>query len=290
MKSGIYKIAFGSDWSYIGQTNNFSARWANHRKRLRDGTHYNKIMQSAWNKYGEESFIFSVLEFASDRLSDLEQMHLDQAMRTGRCCNAAPIADPPRGWRHSESTKEAARARAKGVVITEATREKLRQAMLKRQPFSDEKKAEIAAKISAAHKGRVVSASTRELLRALKIGTTQTVESNLKRSRTQTGQKRGPEFAEKARQAKIRAYANIPDYKEKLSAALKLRHQDPKYAAISKANLPDTRRAVGCSNGETYPSIAAASAATGVHVNTIRQRCHGRVRSGNIPLQFWFAT
>lgn len=290
MKSGIYKITFGADWSYVGQTNNFSARWANHRSRLRDGRHYNRVMQHAWNKYGEESFAFVVLELAAENLSELEQKHLDEARKTGRCCNAAPIADPPRGWRHSDETKAAARARATGIVVSESTREKLRQLMRDRLPFSEEKKAEIAAKISAAHKGRVVTESTRELLRKARTGTKQTPEANLKRSLTQTGQKRGPEFSKKASAAKILSYQNNPDYKAKLSEALRVRHRDPKYKAIAAANLPDTRKKVGCSNGEIYASVAEASVATGVHVNTIRQRCYGRVRGGVIKLQFWFAT
>lgn len=161
--------------------------------------------------------------------------------------------------------------------------------MLQRAPFPLEKKAEIARKISAAHKGKAVSETTRLLLRASRIGMKQTKESNLKRSSTLTGQKRGPEFSEKARQAKLLSYKNNPGYKEKLSLALKERHKDSAMREISIQNLPDTRKRVGCSNGQTYQSIAAASKATGIHVNTIRSRCHGRVRSGNIKIEFWFA-
>lgn len=289
MNSGVYKIAFGLDWAYIGQTTNFSSRWANHRKLLRAGNHWNKILQNGWNKYGESAVSFVILERAAEGLSGLEQKYIDEARAAGRCCNVALTADPPRGWRHSESTKAAARARAVGRKVSEETREKLRQAMLNRQAFSPEKKAEIAQKISAAHKGRIVSEETRNLLRQSKLGSKQTPQSNAKRSATQTGQKRGPEFSEKARQAKLLSYKTNPGYKEKLSAALKARHKDPGMRAVSIANLPDTRKSVCCSNGIVYPSIAEASRATGVHANTIRRRCHGQATSGKIKLQFWFA-
>lgn len=48
---------------YIGSTiNPFRIRWGCHKKRLRRGIHHSRHLQAAWNKYGENSFVFSVLE------------------------------------------------------------------------------------------------------------------------------------------------------------------------------------------------------------------------------------
>lgn len=49
---------------YVGQTNrNFKERKKNHISKLRRNVHDNAHLQGAWNKYGEENFIFSVLVY-----------------------------------------------------------------------------------------------------------------------------------------------------------------------------------------------------------------------------------
>jgi group I intron endonuclease len=47
---------------YIGSTANFSSRKARHIYNLRRNIHKNKYLQSAWNEYGEDAFVFVVLE------------------------------------------------------------------------------------------------------------------------------------------------------------------------------------------------------------------------------------
>ena len=52
---------------YIGSTmHKFSKRKSEHLTALRKGYHFNSHLQSAWNKYGEENFIFEILERFSD--------------------------------------------------------------------------------------------------------------------------------------------------------------------------------------------------------------------------------
>jgi len=51
---------------YIGSTNNIKKRWNNHRSKLRNGKHENAYLQQAWNKYGENTFEFIVLEEVND--------------------------------------------------------------------------------------------------------------------------------------------------------------------------------------------------------------------------------
>ena len=66
---GIYKIRNKrNDKYYVGRTVNcFSARWTNHRGQLRNNKHSNRILQQAWNKYGEDAFEFIVLEDLSHK-------------------------------------------------------------------------------------------------------------------------------------------------------------------------------------------------------------------------------
>lgn len=44
----------------------FDERWRLHLLKFRQGKHHNKHMQRAWNKYGEKSFEFFILEFTDD--------------------------------------------------------------------------------------------------------------------------------------------------------------------------------------------------------------------------------
>lgn len=75
-KTGIYKITCLSNLKvYIGSAcstkdpskskRGFHVRWENHIRELTKNVHKNKPLQNAWNKYGEENFIFEILEFCN---------------------------------------------------------------------------------------------------------------------------------------------------------------------------------------------------------------------------------
>lgn len=51
---------------YVGLTNDVRRRFKEHRADLRHNKHYNAHLQYAWNKYGEDSFEFNVLEYCHD--------------------------------------------------------------------------------------------------------------------------------------------------------------------------------------------------------------------------------
>ena len=56
---GIYQIANTKTGKrYVGRARIFRARWNAHRHKLRNNKHANSHLQRAWNKYGEESFLF----------------------------------------------------------------------------------------------------------------------------------------------------------------------------------------------------------------------------------------
>lgn len=63
--SGIYKITFIQDQSkfYIGSTcMTFRKRWTLHMNDFKKGKGVNPKFQNAWNKYGANQFIFTILE------------------------------------------------------------------------------------------------------------------------------------------------------------------------------------------------------------------------------------
>jgi group I intron endonuclease len=63
MPQGIYKIInVVNNKFYVGSAVDFSKRKTKHWWSLRSQKHANKHLQSAWNKYGEEAFLFVVVE------------------------------------------------------------------------------------------------------------------------------------------------------------------------------------------------------------------------------------
>lgn len=64
---------------YVGSSRTVAYRWSNHRYFLKKNGHCNEILQRAWNKYGEDSFEFRVLEKLKDEslLIEQEQYWLD---------------------------------------------------------------------------------------------------------------------------------------------------------------------------------------------------------------------
>lgn len=62
-KCGIYAIENTVNGKfYIGQSQDIRVRWKGHRGDLRAGKHCNRHLQASWNKYGEASFRFVILE------------------------------------------------------------------------------------------------------------------------------------------------------------------------------------------------------------------------------------
>jgi len=61
--TGIYEIKCKLTGKiYIGSSVNINRRWMNHKNLLKQNKHYNKYLQSSWNKYGEENFEWRVIE------------------------------------------------------------------------------------------------------------------------------------------------------------------------------------------------------------------------------------
>lgn len=65
----IYQILnAANEKRYIGRTTNLKSRKNQHFTALRKGKHHSNHLQYAWNKYGEDSFLFEILEECGDAL------------------------------------------------------------------------------------------------------------------------------------------------------------------------------------------------------------------------------
>lgn len=78
-KSGIYCIEnIQTNKKYIGQSVSIEDRWSKHMSELNNGLHHNDYLQKAWNKYGKESFKFTVLEYCDiNKLNDRERYYIE---------------------------------------------------------------------------------------------------------------------------------------------------------------------------------------------------------------------
>lgn len=67
--SGIYSIVNTiNNKYYIGKSNNIYRRWYDEKLGLKNGTFHNIHLQRAWNLYGSEAFIFSIIEKCDELL------------------------------------------------------------------------------------------------------------------------------------------------------------------------------------------------------------------------------
>jgi len=109
-KSGIYKITNSSNGKiYIGSAYNLSNRFSVHRYTLRNNKNKNKHLQAAWNKYGEQNFIFEIIELVDiGTLLQREQYWIDNftPFKKEIGYNIAKIAGNTAGIKPSEATRK----------------------------------------------------------------------------------------------------------------------------------------------------------------------------------------
>lgn len=80
MNSGIYCIENKVNGKkYIGQSAELNERKRSHFSMLKNGNHYNRHLQNAYNKYGKKNFEFKVILYAEpNELTKYEQGFIDK--------------------------------------------------------------------------------------------------------------------------------------------------------------------------------------------------------------------
>lgn len=74
--TGIYAIHnIYNDKYYIGQSKNIEHRWMQHRSRLKCQNHENKHLQNAYNKYGNNSFEYIIIELCNKEELDYKEKY-----------------------------------------------------------------------------------------------------------------------------------------------------------------------------------------------------------------------
>jgi len=118
--SGIYQIInIVTCKKYIGSAIDIDVRWKNHKKSCRSRIHENSYFQNAWNKYGEQSFQFQVLEKCEkEKLLEREQYWLDfyKSYERNNGYNICCVAGSSLGIKRSEETRKKISVAKKGWV------------------------------------------------------------------------------------------------------------------------------------------------------------------------------
>ena len=153
MKTVIYKIINTvNNKIYVGSALNFNLRKNSHLGYLRKNTHINKHLQSAYNKHGEDSFIFEVIEDCNkEDLLKREQFYIDTLNPEYNICK---IAGSKLGWKTPQITKDRISKANKGKIITQETRDKISK-KLKSYGYKVIHSEETRRKISEKTKGKV---------------------------------------------------------------------------------------------------------------------------------------
>lgn len=299
-KTGIYAIRrLASNKRYIGSASvSLPGRWVDHRKDLRGNRHYNDYLQKAWNKYGEEAFVFEVIEYCPpEACLDREQFWIDhyQSYDERFGYNLCPKAANSAGYKHTEETRARMReawasgnrqppspehlARLhemqKGRKRKPETIAKMREAMKGRV-----RTPEHSANISKAKKGKKLS----EEEKAKRRGWKHTDEAKAKLSAINTGRKHSEETKQKLKERQLseaqlkalkegRSKPLSQESREKIAAKLRGQVISPEtrakisaaHKARKEAGMPVGRRAGGEDNGQ--------SKLTEDQVREIRRRC-----------------
>lgn len=171
-RPGIYSITHESGKQYVGSATNIWGRWAVHQSLLRAGRHHSKKLQRAWDKYGDSTFTFDVIEFVDD-LADLiprEQFYItERGVASQHGYNISPTAGNTLGRKHTEEARKKISEKAMGRKASEETRKRMserRQNLKRDKPHSLETRMKIAEKA----RGRIASDETKKKMSEARQG------------------------------------------------------------------------------------------------------------------------
>lgn len=221
---GIYAIVSKcGQYVYVGQSIHMRQRKSQHMSKLLAGKHYNTHLQRCFDKYGQESFEFVILEACEkSALVEREQYWIDQ-QRGKTLLNCAPVAVSPGGIPKSKESIRKRLEKMAGYRPSEETKEKMRAAHLARREITKAKTIE----------------QMKDPLQRIKAGS------------GRRGKKLTDEHKAKVAETSKQRWAD-PAYKERLSEIQKIVHarRREQYSAVMKEKWasPDYRNMMLAAN------------------------------------------
>lgn len=194
-KQGIYSITIEANNSiYIGQSVDIMNRWSSHRSCLRQGHHQNSRVQRVFDKYGEASLSFAVVENCAkpttpEHLTDREEWWITHFKALGKIIlNQRIVVSSNFGFKHTLESRQKLSRALTGRKLSADRVEAMRQRQLgtKHSP-------ETRAKMSASQKARPhPSPEQCAAISKRQKGRKMSESSCRKMSEIRTGVKRGP--------------------------------------------------------------------------------------------------
>ncbi|MHB0978460.1 MAG: NUMOD3 domain-containing DNA-binding protein [Minisyncoccota bacterium] len=258
MKQVIYKIINLTNGKfYVGSTVNQRERFRTHRNKLRGNRHHCKHLQAAWNKYGEDNFLFTIVETVSPEcnLQHAEDIWLQKHVGTEQCYNSGMRSDAP--WRggkkenHPRFAHEKTKAERASISATlKLVYRNIENHPRYRAKLSDESK----AKISENRKGKAAGSDH------YRFGQTVSEEVRKKIGDKQRGVKKAPRVLTTEGHAKIMAAVAAGHY-----ASFKGKHHTDE----TKERM--SKRVLEVTTGKEFSSLTAALECYALKMPTLRR-------------------
>lgn len=192
--SGIYQIRHvASGKVYVGSAISLSRRKIEHWRDLRRGDHGNAKLQRAWNKYGEDAFVFEVLEPVL-LLEDLLTREQDWILELDVCrkgYNLAPTAGSLLGHKMSMETRQRMSQVKTGVRKSPEHVAKVKEALTGRKMTPEQCQRMREAKLGKKQGPR--SEEWKAKISASLQGLKRTAEQRQHMSQVMTGKRHSPE-------------------------------------------------------------------------------------------------
>lgn len=221
-----------------------------HRADLRKGRHFNRRLQAAWNRHGENAFTSDILEnmpgATASQIAERERHWIERLGTFLAGFNQSMGGEASTlGYRFTpEQLEQMSRShRGKKRTFTEEHKANIQKARAGKKLSPEHR-----AKIAEAGKGRTPTEETRARLRAAQKGHYQpppTPEARAKMSAAQSSRKRAPlsaEHKEKLRAAHL-GMKHTEEAKAKLSAAIKGKPKSEETRARMKAAQAKRKKA-----------------------------------------------
>jgi group I intron endonuclease len=266
--SGVYSIKNMLDGKvYIGSTVNLKKRWRSHKYMLKNNKHDNRHLQFAWNKYGADAFVYSVVEYVALEVLFVREKYYILFLKSNEDPYGYNIDIPDEnGYRIcTEETKRLISKASKGRVsklrgrpLSEEHKKNVSLSHIGKK-MSDEAKKQMSLsqtgrkhseeskkKISMANLGKIVSDETRRKQSVCKKG--RIINAEWRRKLSEAGKKRRLTEDHKKRisEARSKWWANkgeihlTAEHKKKISDMNKLAHERKRNqkAAINLKLIP----------------------------------------------------
>lgn len=164
---GIYRITNKiNNKNYVGSSVNLNERRSMHYRLLRIGKSHSSKLQNAFNKYGENSFVFEILETCD--CAELEQKEIEWIIKLNAVKNgyntSIDVRCPTRGFKHSVESRlkmsESQKSRVRSDWEIDSSRKRLVEFNQSQKGVA--KTEQHRERISEANKGRKQTLETRQ--------------------------------------------------------------------------------------------------------------------------------